>query len=227
MSGVETDTATCRPRKRRHVASRAEEAPTPSENDAAVVTAADFIQAVLDDHAVDTGAAEDNTVPPAELAESIRHNTKLLSLLARKELVDLARLNSVSPTESTAFIVESLACVLDIRAVYGDTPSVPFWEIPSVPTTGPTLLWPQFQEKFKDEAVGIIELLQSFYDYSFGAFAGAIARISAAKTDQREAAKTAQPQADKAHSDDSDNDSDLYWNWGRVACYDATFTGKC
>ena len=210
MSGVETDTATWRPHKRHHVASRAEEAPTPSENDAAVVTAADFIQAVLDDHAVDTGAAEDNTVPPAELAERIRHNTKLLSLLARKELVDLARLNSVSPTESTAFIVESLACVLDIRAAHV-LGKAPIWDTPSVPTTGPTLLWPQFQEKFKDEAVGIIELLQSFYDYSFGAFAGAIARISAAKTDQREAVKTAQPQADKAHSDDSDDDSDLYW----------------
>ena len=203
MPGVETDTATCRPRKRRHVASRAEEAPTPSENDAAVVTAADFIQAVLDDHAVDTGAAEDNTVPPAELAESIRHNTKLLSLLARKELVDLARLNSVSHTESTAFIVESLACVLDIRAAHV-LGKEPFWDS-SLEHTGPTLLWPQFQEKYKDEAVGIIELLQSFYDYAFDGFAGVIARISAAKTAQLGAAKTAQPQADR------DDDVDLYW----------------
>ena len=123
--------------------------------------------------------------------------------------MDLARLNSVSPTESKALIVEALACVLDIRAAHVLGKAV-FWDTSSEPT-GPTLLWPQFQEKFKDEAVGIIELLQSFYDYSFGAFAGAIARISAAKTDQREAAKTAQPQADKAHSDDSDDDSDLYW----------------
>jgi hypothetical protein len=217
MSGVETDTATWRRHKQRHVVSRAEEAPTPSENDAAAVAV--FLQAVLDDHAVDTGAAEDNTVPPAELAARIFHNTKLLSLLARKELVGLARLNSVSPTESTAFIVESLACVLDIRAAHV-LGKEPFWDS-SLEHTGPTLLWPQFQEKYKDEAVGIIELLQSFYDYAFDAFAGAIARISAAKTAQLGAAKTAQPQADRTLLEpdlleltglfSSDDDGDLYW----------------
>jgi hypothetical protein len=210
MSGVETDTETSRPRKRRHVASRADEAPTPSENDAAAVAV--FLQAVLDDHAVDTGAAEDNTVPPAELAARILHNTKLLSLLARKELVDLARLNSVSPTESTAFIVESLACVLDIRAVYGDTPSVPFWEIPSVPTTGPTLLWHQFKEKYKDEADSIIELLQSFYDYAFDAFAGDLARNTATNT--HVIADSAEVLAGDlrylADGDESDDYGDLY-----------------
>jgi len=53
-----------------------------------------------------------------EKKERIRHNTNLLRVLARKELMDLARLNSVSPTESKALIVEALACVLDIRAAH-------------------------------------------------------------------------------------------------------------
>ena len=115
-----------------------------------------------------------------EKKERIRHNTNLLRVLARKELMDLARLNSVSPTESNALIVEALACVLDIRAAHV-LGKAAFWDTSSEPT-GPTLLWPQFKEKYKDEADSIIELLQSFYDYALDAFAGDIARNSATKT---------------------------------------------
>jgi hypothetical protein len=115
-----------------------------------------------------------------EKKERIRHNTNLLRVLARKELMDLARLNSVSPTESKALIVEALACVLDIRAAHVLGKAV-FWDTSSEPT-GPTLLWHQFKEKYKDEADSIIELLQSFYDYAFDAFAGDLARNTATNT---------------------------------------------
>ena len=59
---------------------------------------------------------EDEVEVEEEEEERIRHNTNLLRVLARKELVDLARLHGVLPIKYNAFIVESLACVLDIRA---------------------------------------------------------------------------------------------------------------